>query len=197
MEQWQSLADLPRKNSVSPSHRELTSGGGLKGTGQIRVTCSIFRAGFETPGINHDHWQHIRSQRILDVNCQETFLLLKIDSKDYLKKVKEKEPWSMGPPATILCNLHWLCKLLEEEEPVWPNFVQGWRDAGCRDELPGPVAKTSFNTHVKAIAQVLQRVTEAKMQKAVKEIRAINRVEEGKTANIAVSCDGTWARRGF
>lgn len=96
MEQWQSLADLPRKNSVSPSHRELTSGGGLKGTGQIRVTCSIFRAGFETPGINHDHWQHIRSQRILDVNCQETFLLLKSTAKIIWKKSRFRKKRNHG-----------------------------------------------------------------------------------------------------
>ena len=63
--------------------------------------------------------------------------------------------------------------------------------------MPGPVAKKSFTTHVKAIARVSQQVAEAEMQKAVKEVRDINKAEEDEIADVAVSCDGTWARRGF
>ena len=56
--------------------------------------------------------------------------------------------------------------------------------------MPGPVAKKSFTTHVKAIARVSQQVAEAKMQKAVKEVRALNNAEEDNVVDIAVSCDG-------
>jgi len=63
--------------------------------------------------------------------------------------------------------------------------------------MPGPVAKKSFTTHVKAIARVSQQVAEAEMQKAAKEVRALNNAEEDEVVDIAVSCDGTWARRGF
>ena len=38
--------------------------------------------------------------------------------------------------------------------------------------MPSPVAKKSFQTHVKAITRVSQQVAEAEMEKAVKEIRA-------------------------
>lgn len=63
--------------------------------------------------------------------------------------------------------------------------------------MPGPVAKKSFATHVNQIACVSQQVAEAKMEKAVKEVRALNDATEGEIVDIAVSCDGTWARRGF
>ena len=63
--------------------------------------------------------------------------------------------------------------------------------------MPGPVAKKSFATHVKQIACVSQQVAEAKMEKAVKEVRALNDATEGEIVDIAVSCDGTWAKRGF
>lgn len=42
-----------------------------------------------------------------------------------------------------------------------------------------------------------QQVAEAEMQKAVKEVRGINKPEEDEIAEVAVSCDGTRARRGF
>ena len=38
--------------------------------------------------------------------------------------------------------------------------------------MPGPVAKKSFQTHVKAIARVLKEVAETEMKKAVEDIRA-------------------------
>ena len=63
--------------------------------------------------------------------------------------------------------------------------------------MPGPVAKKSFNTHVKAIARVSQQVAESEMEKAAKEIRVDKKAEEGEPADISVSCDRTWARRGF
>ena len=63
--------------------------------------------------------------------------------------------------------------------------------------MPGPVAKKSFATHVKQIACVSQQVAEAEMKKAVKEVRALNDATEGEIVDIAVSCDGTWAKRGF
>ena len=44
--------------------------------------------------------------------------------------------------------------------------------------MPGPVAKKSFTTHVKAIARVSQQVAVAEMQKAVKEVRALNIAED-------------------
>ena len=63
--------------------------------------------------------------------------------------------------------------------------------------MPGPVAKKSFQTHVKAIARVSKEVAEAEMKKAVEEIRAAANAGKNETLDIAVSCDGTWARRGF
>ena len=63
--------------------------------------------------------------------------------------------------------------------------------------MPEPVAKTSFTTHVKAIPHVSWQVGEAEMEKAVKEVRVLNNAEEDEVVDIAVSCDGTWARRGF
>lgn len=50
--------------------------------------------------------------------------------------------------------------------------------------MPGPVAKKSFTTHVKAIARVSQQVAEAEMQKAVKEVRDINKAEEDEIARL-------------
>ena len=41
------------------------------------------------------------------------------------------------------------------------------------------------------------QVAEAETQKAVKEVRDINKTEEDKIADVAVCCHGTWARRGF
>ena len=63
--------------------------------------------------------------------------------------------------------------------------------------IPGPVAKKSFTTHVKAIARVSRQVVKAEMQKAVKEVRVINKAEEDEIADVAASWNGTWARRGF
>ena len=56
--------------------------------------------------------------------------------------------------------------------------------------MPGPVAKKSFNTHMQVIALVSQQVVEIKMQKAVKEVQSNNGAQEGEIADIAVSCDG-------
>ena len=42
-----------------------------------------------------------------------------------------------------------------------------------------------------------QQVAEAEMQKAVKKVCDINKAEEDEIADVAVSCDGTWTRRGF
>ena len=50
---------------------------------------------------------------------------------------------------------------------------------------------------MKEIARVSQQVAEAEMQKAVKEVCDINKATEDDIADVAVSCDGTWARRGF
>ena len=63
--------------------------------------------------------------------------------------------------------------------------------------MPGPVAKKSFQTHVKAIARVSKQVAEAEMEKAVRDLRAASNARKNETLDIAVSCDGTWARRGF
>ena len=68
--------------------------------------------------------------------------------------------------------------------------------------MPGPVATKSFNTHVKAIARVSQDVAESEMKKAAKEItqkkqKKHNGVQNQEVLDVAVSCDGTWARRGF
>ena len=63
--------------------------------------------------------------------------------------------------------------------------------------MPGPVAKKSFQTHVKAIARVSKEVAETEMKKAVEEIRAAANAGNNETLDISVSCDGTWARRGF
>ena len=56
--------------------------------------------------------------------------------------------------------------------------------------MPGPVAKKSFTTHVKAIARVSQQVAEAEMEKAVKEVRPLNNAEEDEVVDIAVSLYG-------
>ena len=64
-------------------------------------------------------------------------------------------------------------------------------------DMPGPAAKKSYNTHVKAISRVSQEVAEYEMKKAAKELRAKSNVGKHKALDIAVSCDGTWARRGF
>ena len=63
--------------------------------------------------------------------------------------------------------------------------------------MPSPVAKKSFQTHVKAITRVSQQVAEAEMKKAANEIRAAAKAGNDENLDIAVSCDGTWARRGF
>ena len=63
--------------------------------------------------------------------------------------------------------------------------------------MPSPVAKKSFQTYVKAITRVSQQVAEGEMEKAVKEIRATAKAGNNESTGIAVSCDGTWARRGF
>ena len=69
----------------------------------------------------------------------------------------------------------------------------------CADvmNMAGPVAKKSFVTHVKQIACGSQQVAEAEMEKALKEVRALYDATKGEIVDIAVSCDGTWAKRGF
>ena len=61
--------------------------------------------------------------------------------------------------------------------------------------MPGPVEKKSFATHVSRIATVTEQV--AKMQKAGRQIRREMLAGKDETIDRSVSCDGTWARRGF
>lgn len=63
--------------------------------------------------------------------------------------------------------------------------------------MPGPVAKKSFQTHVKAITHVLKQVAEAEMEKAAEEIRAAANAGKDETMDITFSCDETRARGGF
>ena len=58
--------------------------------------------------------------------------------------------------------------------------------------MPGLVAK-----NLTAIACVSKQVAEAGMKKAVKEMRTTYNARKNQPMDIAVSCDGTWARRGF
>lgn len=62
--------------------------------------------------------------------------------------------------------------------------------------MPGPVAKQSFNMHVLAMAPISQHVAEAKWKRLLKKSGLLT--EQRKAGQLTfVSCDGTWARRAF
>ncbi|XP_032242112.1 uncharacterized protein LOC116620586 [Nematostella vectensis] len=63
--------------------------------------------------------------------------------------------------------------------------------------MPGPVKPKSFSSHVRAIHRVSKQVAGSEMAKAVKEIRKSKGCKGDSVADISVSCDGTWARRGY
>lgn len=63
--------------------------------------------------------------------------------------------------------------------------------------MPGPVKKKSFATHVSRIAKVSKLVAEADMKKTGNCIRKEIRLKKDEIMDLSVSCDGTWARRGY
>ena len=63
--------------------------------------------------------------------------------------------------------------------------------------MPGSVKKKSFATHVSRIAKVSKLVAEADMQKVGNDIRREMGEDKYGIVDLSVSCDGTWARRGY
>ena len=63
-------------------------------------------------------------------------------------------------------------------------------------DIPGPMAKRSYDKHSKHIKDAAILEAKERMTAAVKEIREINNCEEDDLADISITIDGTWMKRG-
>ena len=64
-------------------------------------------------------------------------------------------------------------------------------------ELPPPLSSKAFQAHTKAIHEAVVAEAHASICQAVQNIRDRNSTPHDHTMDISVSCDATWARRGF
>ena len=64
-------------------------------------------------------------------------------------------------------------------------------------DLPPPLSPSNYQKHAKAIHDAAKQEAEESMNLAVRSLRTQAHIEESETLDISVSCDGTWARRGF
>lgn len=63
--------------------------------------------------------------------------------------------------------------------------------------LPAPVSQNVYTKHSKAVRDQCILQAEASMTSAREEVREHHGVESDEVADILVSCDGTWQKRGF
>ena len=63
-------------------------------------------------------------------------------------------------------------------------------------DIPRPMAKRSYEKHSKHIKDATILEAKESMSAAVKEIREINNCGEDDLADIAITIDGTWMKRG-
>jgi len=63
-------------------------------------------------------------------------------------------------------------------------------------DLPGPMAKWTFERHSKQIRDAAVSEAKESMSVAVEEIRQLNDCEGDELADIAITIDGTWMKRG-
>ena len=61
--------------------------------------------------------------------------------------------------------------------------------------LPPPVSASNYRNHAKAVDKAA--ITQASMKRAILEVREHYGVEPEAIADILISCDGTWQKRGF
>ena len=63
-------------------------------------------------------------------------------------------------------------------------------------DLPGPMAKRTFERHSKQIRDAAVSEGKESVSVAVEEIRQLNDCEGDELADIAITIDGTWMKRG-
>lgn len=64
--------------------------------------------------------------------------------------------------------------------------------------MPPPVTDRAYQSHVKVICQNAEEEADKQMGEAISRARAANGVEDDETiVDLAVSFDGTWAKRGY
>ena len=64
-------------------------------------------------------------------------------------------------------------------------------------DLPSPIARRTFTKYVKEISEESASAVEESMQLARQEVRELTGASGDEIADILVSCDGTWQKRGF
>lgn len=63
--------------------------------------------------------------------------------------------------------------------------------------MPSPPQACPYSAHNKALLRSAKAVCEKTMQDAAKEIHDLKEIPPNEIVDCAVSCDGTWQRRGF
>ena len=63
--------------------------------------------------------------------------------------------------------------------------------------LPPPVSASNYRNHAKAVDKAAITQAQASMKRAILEVREHCGVEPEAIADILISCDGTWQKRGF
>ena len=63
--------------------------------------------------------------------------------------------------------------------------------------MPPPPRPTPYALHNKALLQSAKTVYAKTVEDASKEIRDLKQMASNEVVDCAVSCDGTWQRRGF
>ena len=89
------------------------------------------------------------------------------------------------------------------------RMIYGMRSIGCglpgmkkfcsTMDMPQPVNPRAYSYHTKAILRATKDVAELTIKDAVEELHNVksNEVDENGVLKTAISCDGTWQRRGF
>ena len=64
-------------------------------------------------------------------------------------------------------------------------------------DLPPPVTEKSYSEHNKQICDILSKHAEAELLGAVTRLREACGIGANDVADVAVTFDGTWSKRGF
>ena len=66
-------------------------------------------------------------------------------------------------------------------------------------DMPQPISPRAYSYHTKAILRATKDVPESTIKDAVEELHNLknDEVDENGVLKTAISCDGTWQRRGF
>lgn len=63
--------------------------------------------------------------------------------------------------------------------------------------LPAPLTKRNYNCTIKVIRDVVKQVAIDIMKDSVNDLRVKHSIPEGGNLDTAISCDGSWQRRGY